>query len=108
MMTEGSGRRKFTPEEKVGIVLEGLRGDNQVSAVCRRYGLSTTVFYQWRDKLIRGAKEAFAQNGGRHKGEQKVEKLQEEVARKDAVIAEITEEILKVKKGLWPSRITPS
>jgi len=108
MMTEGSGRRKFTPEEKVAIVLEGLRGDKQVSALCRRYGISTTVFYQWRDKLIRGAKEAFAQNSGRHKGEQKMEKLQEEVARKDAVIAEITEEILKVKKGLWPSRITPS
>ena len=108
MMTEGSGRRKFTPEEKVAIVLEGLRGDNQVSAVCRRYGISTTGFYPWRDKLIRGAKEAFAQNGGRHTGEQKVEKLREEVARKDAGIAEITEEILKVKKGLWPSRITPS
>lgn len=46
MMTEGSGRRKFTPEEKVAIVLEGLRGDNQVSAVCRRYGISTPVFYQ--------------------------------------------------------------
>ena len=107
MTLEGNGRRKFTPEEKVGIVLEGLRGDTQVSVVCRRYGISTTQFYQWRDKLVSGAKEAFAQERrGRRKGNGEMAKLHEELARKDGVIAEITEELLKVKKGLWPSRTT--
>jgi len=102
-MTEGKdGRRSFTPQEKVAIVLEGLRGDVQLSAVCRRYGISTALFYQWRDKLIKAGKEAFSQRG-RPKGNGQVERMAAELARKDAVIAEITEEILKVKKGLWPS-----
>jgi len=97
-----SGRRVFTPAEKVAIVLEGLRGDVELSTVCRRYGISTSLFYQWRDKLIAAGKEAFARRG-RPKGNGEVERLAEELSRKDAVIAEITEEILKVKKGLWPS-----
>ena len=108
MTLEGNGHRKFAAEEKVAIVLEGLRGDTQVSVVCRRYGISTTRFYQWRDKLVNAAKEAFAQERrGRRKGDGQMAKLHEELARKDGVIAEITEELLKVKKGLWPSRITP-
>ena len=101
-MDDGRKRRGFTPEVKVSIVLEGLRGDTEVSAVCRRHGLSTSQFYQWRDRLVRSAKEGFRQARGRPKGNGQVEKLKEELARKDAVIAEITEEILKVKKGLWP------
>jgi transposase len=97
-----ASRRAFTPEEKVAIVLEGLRGDVELSGVCRRHGISTSLFYQWRDKLVGAAKEAFGRRG-RPKGNGQVERMQAELARKDAVIAEITEEILKVKKGLWPS-----
>jgi len=100
-MMEQGRRRKFTPEEKVAIVLEGLRGDTEVSVVCRRNGVSTAQFYQWRDKLVKAAKEAFGRRG-RPKGNGQVERLKESLAQKDAVIAEITEEILKVKKGLWP------
>ena len=100
-MMEQGRRRKFTPEEKVAIVLEGLRGDTEVSSVCRRQGVSTAQFYQWRDKLVKAAKEAFARRG-RPKGNGEVDRLKETLSQKDAVIAEITEEILKVKKGLWP------
>ncbi len=100
-MEDGRGRRRFSPEEKVAIVLEGLRGDMQLSAVCRRHGITTGQFYQWRDKLKSAAKEAFSKRG-RPKGNGEVERMKEEIARKDGIIAEITEEILKVKKGLWP------
>jgi len=107
-MNEGNGRRQFTAEEKVQIVLEGLRADAQVSEVCRRHGITTNQFYQWRDRLVKGAKAAFAEERrGRPKSDRKVERMEAQLARKDAVIAEITEEILKVKKGLWPSKITP-
>ena len=100
-MMEQGRRRRLTPEEKVAIVLEGLRGDTEVSVVCRRQGISTGQFYQWRDKLVKAAQQAFAQRG-RPKGNGEVDRLKESLAQKDAVIAEITEEILKVKKGLWP------
>jgi transposase-like protein len=107
---EAAGRRKFTAEEKVQIVLAGLHGESQVSEVCRRHGITTNQFYQWRDRLIGAAKEAFSQERrGRPKEDRRrIERLEADLARKDTVIAEITEEILKVKKGLWPLRNTPS
>jgi len=89
--------------EKVAIVLEGLRGDMEVSAVCRRHGISTALFYQWREEVVRAAKEAFSRRG-RPRGNGQVERLKESLAQKDAAIAEITEEILKVKTGLRPWR----
>ena len=100
-MQQHAERRRFSPDEKVSIVLEGLRADAQVSVVCRRRGITTGQFYQWRDKLVRSAKDAFAQRG-RRKRDALGEKLKEDLARKDAIIVEMTEEILKVKKGLWP------
>ena len=101
-MMEQGRRRRFTPEEKVAIVLEGLRGETEVSVVCRRHGVSTGQFYQWRDKLVKAGQQAFAQRGRPKGGNGEVDRLKESLAQKDAVIAEITEEILKVKKGLWP------
>ena len=101
-MNEGTQRRRFTPEEKLAIVLEGLRGDTEVSAVCRRHGVSTNQFYKWRDRVLAGAKAALGPRRGRPRGNGEVERLRAELHRKDTVIAEITEEILKVKKGLWP------
>ena len=95
-------RRSFTPDEQLAIVLEGLRGETEVSALCRRHGLSTTRYYKWRDRVLRGAKEALVPRRGRRKGEGEVDRLKEQLRRKDTIIAEITEEILKVKRGLWP------
>ena len=98
----GQQRRPFTPEEKLAIVLEGLRGDTEVSAVCRRHGISSNRYYKWRDRVLSGAKEALSARPGRTKGTSEMDRLKEQLAKKDTVIAEITEEILKVKKGLWP------
>ena len=100
---EGSPeRRRYAPEEKVQIVLEGLRGEAQVSEVCRRHGITTNRYYQWRDRLMRSAREGFREQRGRPRGHGEVDRLQGELARKDRVIAEVTAELLKVKKGLWP------
>ncbi len=100
-MQHQAQRRRFSPQEKVNIVLEGLRGDVAVSALCRRHGIASGQFYQWRDKLVCSAKDAFAQRG-RRKGNGEAEKLKQDLVRKDSIIAEMAEEILKVKKGLWP------
>ncbi|HUT57878.1 MAG TPA: transposase [Phycisphaerae bacterium] len=95
-------RRSFTPEEKLAIVLEGLRGETEVSGVCRRHGISSNRFYKWRDRVFGGARDALSGRPGRPRGTGEVERLKEQLRRKDTIIAEITEEILKVKKGLWP------
>jgi transposase-like protein len=65
--TEGRGRlseqrkyRSWTAQQKIEIVLAGLRGDRSVKDVCREHEISDTLFYSWRDKLLGGGREALA------------------------------------------------
>ena len=92
------GRRKYTPKEKLGIVFEGLSNPDSISEVCRRKGISTVQFYQWKDKLIKSAPEIF--NRRRKKSVKEIEDLNELLKKKDSVIARITEENLELKKNL--------
>jgi transposase-like protein len=54
----GKGR-KWSPEEKVSIVLEGVRGTS-VKDVCAKHRLSETQYYRWRDQALEGMKQGFA------------------------------------------------
>ena len=97
-------RRKFTPREKLEIVLEGMASDASVAAVCRARGVSTTQYYAWRDALFKNADAVY----GRKRNDRtacEVETLRAELARKDRVIAGITAENLELKKtpGAWKS-----
>ena len=85
-------RRYFSPEEKVKIVLEGLSGTVQVSELCRKYGITTTMFYNWKDKLIKSSPEVFENRGRKNR------ELQEEIAKLKDTIAEIATENLQLKK----------
>lgn len=59
-MSEKKKYRTFTPEQKLEIVLAGLRGDRSVRDVCREYEIAETLYYQWRDRLLEGGKAALA------------------------------------------------
>lgn len=89
-------RRRFRPREKLEIVLEGLRDGEQIAEVCRRRGISTAQFYTWKRKLFEGAGMVFKRKSD--KRDREVQRLQEELRRKDGVIAEITAENLDLKK----------
>jgi transposase len=52
--------RTFSPEQKLEIVLAGLRGDRSVRDVFREYEIAETLYYQWRDRLLEGGKSALA------------------------------------------------
>lgn len=52
------GKRKWTPQEKLDIVLAGLKNKGGISELCRSHGLSTPLYYQWRDAFLQGGKEA--------------------------------------------------
>ncbi|HEV2773601.1 MAG TPA: transposase [Thermoleophilaceae bacterium] len=49
--------RKFTAQQKLEIVLAGLRGDRSVKDVCREHEIADALYYSWRDKLIEGGRE---------------------------------------------------
>lgn len=49
-------RRKFSAEEKIRIVLEGLRGEIPVSELCRKYGIQNSVYYKWSKAFLDAGK----------------------------------------------------
>ena len=53
-------RRKFSPEEKVRIVLEGLRGEQSVSKLCRREGIAANLCYRWSKDFLEAGKKQLA------------------------------------------------
>jgi transposase len=53
-------RRKFAPEEKVRIVLEGLRGEQSISELCRREGIASNLYYRWSKEFLEAGKKQLA------------------------------------------------
>ncbi len=49
-------RRKFSAEDKIRIVLEGLRGEVAISEVCRREGIAASVYYKWSKSFLEAGK----------------------------------------------------
>ena len=49
--------RKWTAEEKMAIVLEGLRGQKSVAKICREHQIIQTLFYRWRDRFVEGGQK---------------------------------------------------
>lgn len=49
-------RRKFNSEEKIRIILEGLKGEDSIAATCRREGISPSLFYKWRKDFLESGK----------------------------------------------------
>jgi len=91
-------RRKYSAQEKMEIVLTGLSSPNGIAEICRRYGISTVQFYQWKDRIIKSAPEIFKRKSG--KSNAREEAFKEKLSHKDRVIAIITEENLHLKKNL--------
>ena len=84
-------------QEKLRIVIEGMKAEN-ISALCRREGISPTDYYRYREKLMEGGLEALRQNG-RQKRDSEKESLKKEIEKlKDVVVSQAGEiELLKKK-----------
>ena len=50
-------RRKYSAEEKITIVLEGLRGEESISAICRREGITPNLYYRWSKDFLEAGKK---------------------------------------------------
>ena len=65
---KAAARRKYTPEEKIRIVLEGFRRETTVSDLCRREGIKPHSYYSWTKEFMEAGKERLTrgQRAGRH------------------------------------------
>ena len=59
-MSEQRKYRTFTAQQKIEIVLAGLRGDRSIKEVCRDHEIAETLYYSWREKLLEGGRVALA------------------------------------------------
>ncbi|MBN1155481.1 transposase [candidate division KSB1 bacterium] len=90
--------KKYTSKFKVQAVLEGLRDPDGIAAYCRRTGITETSFYSWQKQMLDHADSLF--DKAPKSVQQKIAQLEEEVQRKDRIIALVTEEALDLKKKL--------
>ena len=93
-------KRTYKAEEKLKIVLEGMSGTISVADLCRKYVVKPARFYYWKDRLMNSAPEIF-ENRGRKIDEDRIRfEKDQEIQRLKEVIAEITQENLKIKKKI--------
>jgi transposase-like protein len=84
-LSEQRKNRSWTAQQKIEIVLAGLRGDRSVRDVCREHAISETLYYGWRDKLLEGGREALAgkqKRQGERELRRKVAELERALGRK--------------------------
>ncbi len=84
-MSETKKYRTWTAQQKIEIVLAGLRGDGSTREVCREHEISETLYYSWRDKLLEGGKAALAgkeERTGEKELRRKIRELERALGRK--------------------------
>ncbi|MBI5035677.1 MAG: transposase [Chloroflexi bacterium] len=100
--SERKVRRQIPADTKWQILKEGRSTNLTISQVCDQHQISPTLFYQWERAAERGARQALqGQPHGRKKLRPTEEALLTEVQRLREVIAELSSENLRLKKGRW-------
>jgi transposase len=94
-------RRKFPAEEKIRIVLEGIRGEVAVSELCRREGIHPTIHYKWMKDFMEADKGRLRGDTKREATTEEVRQVGEENARPKQWVAELSLANLTLKRSLF-------
>ena len=84
-MAEQRKYRTFSAQQKIEIVLAGVRGDRSIKEVCRDHEIAETLYYSWRDKLLEGGRAALAgkeERSGEKELKRRVRELERALGRK--------------------------
>ena len=91
-------RRKYAPEDKIRIVLEGFRREVTVSDLCRRDGIKPGVFYAWTKEFLEAGKERLTRDTVRDATRQEIEHLKRENYGLKQLAADLSLEVHRFKK----------
>jgi transposase len=97
-----AARRKYTPEEKVRIVLEGFRREVAVRDLCRREGIKPGAFYAWTKDFIEAGKERLTRDAVRDATRQEIEQIKRENTDLKHLVADLSLEGYRLKKTAIP------
>ena len=92
-------RRKFSSEEKIRIVLEGLRGEESIAELCRREGISPNLYYNWSKEFLEAGKRRLQGNTKRQATSGEVTDLRRENSQLKELLAEMALRIRMLKKN---------
>ena len=97
-----ASRRKYTPEEKVRIVLEGFRREVAVRDLCRREGIKPGAFYAWTKDFMEAGKERLTRDGVRDATRQEIDELKRENNELKKIVADLSLDVYRLKKTAIP------
>jgi transposase len=93
-------RRHFSAEEKIRIVLEGLRGEESIAELCRREGIASSMYYGWSKEFLEAGKRRLAGDTARAATSDEVKDLRREAQALKEVVADLTLENRLLKKRM--------
>lgn len=93
-------RRQHSAEEKIRIVLEGLRGEDSIAELCRREGINTNIYYRWSKEFLEAGKKRLAGDTAREATSDEVRNLRGETQLLKETVAELLMENRLLKKSM--------
>ena len=95
-------RRRYTPEEKIRVVLKGFRREVTVNDLCRREGIKPHSYYAWTKEFIEAGKDRLTRDTVRHATRQEIQELKRESFELKQLVAELSLEVYRLKKTAIP------
>jgi len=96
-------RKKYTAEEKIRIVLEGLRGEEGITELCRREGIHTNLYYKWSKEFLEAGKQRLVGDLKRQASSSEVSSLRRENQQLKELVADLSLKNVVLKKSLGGS-----
>ena len=93
-------RRHYSAEEKIRIVLEGLRGEDSIAELCRREGINSNVYYRWSKEFLEAGKKRLSGDTAREATSDEVRQLRTEATALKETLAELLMENRLLKKSV--------
>ena len=96
----GKTRQTYSSEEKIRIVLAGLRGEESISALCRREGIAESLYYSWSKEFLEAGKRRLSGDTARQATSPEVKDLRSESLALKESVADLTLENRLLKKSM--------
>ena len=93
-------RKHYSAEDKIRIVLEGLRGEDSIAELCRREGIAQNLYYRWSKDFLEAGKKRLAGDTARAATSDEVHDLRREATALKEVVADLTLENRVLKKSV--------
>ena len=93
-------RKQYNAEDKIRIVVEGLRGEQTIAELCRKEGLNQSLYYKWSKEFLEAGKSRLAGNTKREADSTEEKEMREELDQLKLLVAELSLKNRNLKKSL--------